>query len=376
MQTQSVGQIEQCPYRRPVENSGDSGKALCGLLTEISGVHSTKHCQVTRAACEACCQSFRPSPRDLNPIVAGLLYNLTDEITSQGGVPGCDAVRVAELNQFAEHSIPAVAPDEDDGSVVKTASISPGPLPDLKEILPPPAQRCDPAVRKWSVGVTTAPRRLSTLSACLDSLINAGWDAPRLFIDSPVEIEPRFSALAKTLRETKVGAWPNFYLALTEMVMRDLDADAFMMVQDDVVFYEHPDLRNYLEQILWPGSVPGLVSLFCPRDYTQPQPGWHVFDGEWFWGAQAFVFSKEAAQLFLSDWRVLMHRWNPQHNGIAQIDVLTGKWAYRSDVTVYYPTPSLVQHIGHISALWTENHRAVGPRHADQFAGDFEAEQE
>jgi hypothetical protein len=345
---------------------------LCGILIEVTGVDDTKLCQVGRAVCEACCQSFQPSPRDLNPVVAGVLYNLTDEIVSQRGVPGCDAARATELNQFAEASLPAVAPDEDDGSVTHTRSFSPASLPNLNDVLPPPGRRCDPAVRKWSVGVTTAPRRLPTLESCLDSLNSAGWDTPRLFVDSPVEIAQRYSGLPKTLRETKVGAWPNFYLALTEMVMRDPDADAFMLVQDDVVFFEHPDLRSYLEEILWPGNSPGLVSLFCPRDYTQHDAGWHLFDGEWFWGAQTFVFSKEVAQLFLSDWRVLMHRWNPMHDGLAQIDVLTGKWAYRSDVSVYYPTPSLVQHVGHVSALWTQNHRAVGPRHADRFAGDME----
>jgi hypothetical protein len=47
-----------------------------------------------------------------------------------------------------------------------------------------------------------------------------------------------------------------------------------------------------------------------------------------------------------------MHRWNPKHKGLANLDALIGQWAERSRVPIFFPTPSLVQHIGHVSTLW------------------------
>ena len=87
-----------------------------------------------------------------------------------------------------------------------------------------------------------------------------------------------------TWREDGVGAWPSWYLALAELVLQQPDADAYLMLQDDVVLHDRESLRGYLERVLWPGDRPGLVSLF----YTGPDttPGWHR-DEAWHWGARA-----------------------------------------------------------------------------------------
>ena len=142
------------------------------------------------------------------------------------------------------------------------------------------------------------------------------------------------------------------------------------MIQDDVLFFNHNDLKNYLERTLWKTTEPCIASLFCPRDYTQPKRGWFEFDGPWVWGAQAFVFSRSAAQLFLMDKEVVHHRWNERYEGMFGIDVLVGRWANRCGVPIHYPTPSLVQHIGHVSAIWKRAHIS-GARRADNFAGDL-----
>ena len=153
---------------------------------------------------------------------------------------------------------------------------------------------------------------------------------------------------------------------------REPDADAYLMVQDDVLFFCHPGLRSYLEQVLWPGQAPGVVSLFCPRDYTQARAGWHQFPQQWFWGAQTFIYSREAAQQFLADARVVMHRWNGDYDGgTTGIDVVIGEWAYRRGIPLHFPSPSLVQHVGEVSTLW-ETARIAGPRRADRFAGDLD----
>jgi hypothetical protein len=180
----------------------------------------------------------------------------------------------------------------------------------------------------------------------------------------------RFSDLPVTLREPRIGAWPNYYLALGELFMRDPDADAYLLIQDDSLFFAHAGLRVYLEQILWPGPEPGIVSLFCSRSYTQPVNGWHRFDGNWVWCALAFIFSNAAAKRFLADRSVIEHRCATPGEGLTKIDILIGAWAHERQVPLYYPTPSLVQHIGDVSTLWPLA-RIVGDRRADRFAGDL-----
>jgi hypothetical protein len=219
--------------------------------------------------------------------------------------------------------------------------------------------------------VTTAPRRQPTLSGCLDSLLRAGWERPRLFVDGPVAVEARFADLPVTVRETRVGAWPNFYLALAEMLMREPKADAFFLIQDDVLLYDRRDLRRYLEECLWPADPVGAVSLFCSSTYTRPQAGWHAPEAPWVWGAQTFLFPRASAKRLVADPDVLEHRWSGRNQGLANIDVVVGEWAARHGLAVYCPTPSLAQHVGHTSTLWPDA-LIEGGRWADRFAGDAE----
>jgi hypothetical protein len=202
-------------------------------------------------------------------------------------------------------------------------------------------------------------------------LRRAGWEKPRLFVDSAVTIGERFADLPITFRENKLGAWPNYYLALVELLMRDPEADAFLLVQDDGIFYDRENLREHLEQVLWPADPIGLVSLYCSKAYTQPKPGWHRKKGRWAWGAVAFVFPQELAKRFICDPVVVEHRWSGPKQGLAIIDSVIGAWASRQKIAIYYPTPSLVQHVGDTSTLWPHE-RAAGIRRADQFAGDME----
>ncbi len=188
-----------------------------------------------------------------------------------------------------------------------------------------------------------------------------------MFIDGPVDMPASFHHLERTERNPRLGAWPSYYLAVAELLMRDPDADAFLLVQDDAVFAAGFDVRTYLERILWPGNRPGIVSLLCPQPYTQSQPGWHPFIDDWVCGAQAFAFSREAAQSFLADSAVVSHRFERERNPLADIDWCVGQWASRHKRPIYYPTPSLVQHIGQISSLW-QGRRAWGSRRASWLA--------
>ena len=128
--------------------------------------------------------------------------------------------------------------------------------------------------------------------------------------------------------------------------------------------------RQYLESFLWPDDGACIASLYCSTKYVQETAGWHKFDKSWVWGAVAFVFSRDALKAFISSPIVFDHRELPDDQGLIEIDVLIGKVAVALDIPIYYPSPSLVQHIGTISTLW-DTARAVNGRRASQFLGDL-----
>ena len=219
-------------------------------------------------------------------------------------------------------------------------------------VLPLPRLRHGRAVRLWSVGVTTAPRRRPTLEWTLDSLVRAGWTTARLFVDSSVTIPQRYASFPVTYREPKVGAWPNFYLGLAELLMRDPFADAYLMLQDDVELHDRANLREYLERFLWPTDPPGPVSLYCSGPTVRPTAGWAQHDHAWFLGALAFIFPHDAAREFVFNPDALEHRRTAGLNGLANVDTVVGRWAYHRGTPLYFPSPSLCRHTGRTSAMW------------------------
>jgi hypothetical protein len=409
--------IDSCGFRGDVRAEARGETAHCGLIEKILGVGDRASFRVGRDVCLACCQEMPPQADRINPVIASIIYPLAVSLAAQGA----DARHMAEVRERAERRLDAEIPPEDatppwprraevacgyldepigttdqedrrggmreavyrcrhPGHASTTESQCrlcrdwaevPGPAPTpLAQLVPARPPRRGPTIRSWAVGVTTAPRRQETLSLCLDSLFRAGWDAPRLFVDSRVNIAPRFAHLPVTLREPAMGAWPNFYLGLAELLLRSPEEDAYVMVQDDAVFYDRENLREYLEAVLWPDWPLGAASLYCPMVYTQPSAGWYRHDGVWVYGAVAFVFPRESAKHLIADLRVLGHRWSRRNEGLANIDLVIGHWASRCNVPIVHPTPSLVQHIGDTSTLWPRG-RALGARKADRFAGDL-----
>ena len=294
--------VEHCFFRRDVRHQAGTEFATCKLLQQLSGVEDSQLCEVRRDVCRACCESTEPSMPQINAVLASRLYRLTDHIVSRGGVEGCDSDSASNLRHWAEDRLEIRLPGEGSppatrrsgggchylggevGTRIRPAASGHSrvatyvcrhpshietttaecrrcrdwkdkPLDasvPIERLLPPPARRTGSRVRHWAVGVTTAPRPQPTLSSCLDSLLLAGWEVPRLFVDSAVTVADRFSDLPLTFRETKLGPWPNYYLALLELLMREPEADAFMLVQDDVIFDDRYNLREYLEGMLWP----------------------------------------------------------------------------------------------------------------------------
>ena len=413
-----IRRVEDCPFRKDLGEAEGKETARCDLLRHWIGTElMSVPCTVRRDACEACCASWPPSHSELNPVIASLLVTLCDQVMAAGAVNGSVAEKTVAVRDRAVENLdvswtqpsppllvqgagtcayfgaaigfrPVLTPHgggrmtvyqcrhPDHGETTPAECIlcrdwsvhARVEFPALREIVPVPERRHGSKVCAWSVGVITAPRRTATLDTCLDSLIRAGWERPRLFVDTATTIATRHAGLPLTVREPRIGAFPNYYLALAELVMRDPDADAYMLAEDDVVFSDREDLRAYLEDVLWPSDPVGAVSLYCSSVYTRSDPGWHRFDGKWVWGALALIFSPESARSFLGDPLIFAHR-SSKDEGLADTDALIGVWSHQRELPLFFPTPSLVQHIGETSSLWPTS-RAFGHRRADRFAGD------
>ncbi|QDT40367.1 hypothetical protein Pan241w_04230 [Gimesia alba] len=228
-------------------------------------------------------------------------------------------------------------------------------------------------VKHWAVGVTTAPRKKSTLLQTLDSLKAAGWDFPRLFTEPGVEIPSEFNRLPVSRRDETLGAFPNWYLALTELVLRNPRAEAFLLCQDDVLFAT--DLRDYLEFTLWPEKQIGVISIYCPSHYPQAtKPGFIREDRGWdSWGALAYIFSNPSARAILCDSMVLNHRDFGPADGLHHIDSVVGFWCERNNLPYFVHSPSLAQHIGESSTIYPRA-TASGNRQAKDYREQCEFE--
>lgn len=410
--------VESCRYREAPPSTNQSQGAVCGLVRELTGLLDPELCAVSLDACLACCGSFAPSAERINPVIASLVHRGATDVIAVGGKPGCSLEQALALRSFATehlqmefpanalvsrparshapccylgpeisaHAAPVRAQARafacaHPGHSVTTEDLchrcrdwasQPRPAPPpLTELIPSERVRQGSRVKKWAVGVTSSPRRVPTVDWSVDSVIRAGWGAPRVFQDGAVKLAARLAGLDTTVRTRSLGAWPNFFLGLAELLMQEPDADAYLMVQDDALFYDRQDVRRYLEQVLWFSEPPGLVSLYCSSAYTRPGSGWYQIDPPWVWGALAFVFPRELALRFVSDAGVINHRRTQVRDGCAQIDVLIGVWAERHGIPIDFPTPSLVQHIGDASTIWRTG-QAFGPRRADRFLGDLD----
>ena len=355
---------DSCKYR--VENGENHQCTFIGQL--LAGLDASS-ADVNQETCEACCRSFLPTPEDFNPVVASLLWSRCENGLADDRIAADSELtkRLAKTRDLAEASLPLVLADEDDlpTDTISEESQERGTVEQLLQMLPIPSYSGG-TLSSWAVGITTAPRRQPTLERCLRSLQSCGWDQFHLFIDGEITVSEEFSAASTTVRNPAAGAWRNFYLSLSELVRRYPSCNALMMIQDDALWSTHLPVRDYLEQIRWPDDNRFVISPYCCADYTAEKAGWHEFRDMWVYGAVALIFSRTAAEDFLAD-PIVIERCRIDYP--AGIDVVIGDWAKRRNIRVIFPTPSLVQHIGDVSTLWSTA-RAVGLRRATRFVGD------
>lgn len=193
---------------------------------------------------------------------------------------------------------------------------------------------------RWAVGVTTAPRPEPTLARTLASLADAGWPEFHVFADGETSV-PMSKHL--TLRLPAVGAFPNWVLALEELVQRHVHASHYLLVQDDVIFCRN--VRAYVEGL----DLDGLVSLYRSARHPGVDTYRHQ-DGHRFIGALAIVIPQQDARRLVASRLAVDHRLR-RTRSTDLIDGALGKWCCDNGTPLWVHGPSLVQHTGHTSTL-------------------------
>lgn len=226
------------------------------------------------------------------------------------------------------------------------------------------------AVRRWAVGLTTAPRPEATLARTMQSLSVTGWPTAEIHVFAEPDAlsgNEDFSG-AVTVRGRKAGAFSNWYLALQELVFTQPTADAYLMFQDDIVCCR--GLRKYLERELWPAEATGFVSLYCgmlQSNSAGTQGFMKMQTGDMLYGALAMAFPASAARALLL--HPLFQRHRESRNGTHGIDTVLAKWVTESGLPGFVYSPSLVSHTGVTSAIF-RCCRDGPERRTDSFVGE------
>lgn len=229
-----------------------------------------------------------------------------------------------------------------------------------------PAEIKRPGPASIACGMVTAPRKESTVELAYASMVRAGFERPILYAE-PDSVIPTEALVCN--RTHTLGCWENYRQSLEYLIAHQRNADAYLIAQDDILFAEDDgsqQLATWLRHALWPFDGLGVVSLYCPHLYAK-ESGWHRFGKRWLWGACAFLWPRESLRHFLATKAV---QWS-EKGETRRVDVAVGEWAVQYGAEVWYPSPSLVQHIGHTSTIWGPGNRATGRRAAKEFVGNM-----
>ena len=169
-------------------------------------------------------------------------------------------------------------------------------------------------VRKWGVGImTTIRRKDSAIAVTLESFRGTGFDPPVVFTDLT----------------GKGGLW-NLHRTLRSLLEMYPDADAYAVIEDDVLFSRN--IREYLEEELWPSvDEHGCIcSVFTPTIYSSDKR-WHVENrGTKTWMSQFRIYHPLTARKLVDD----LENDQRLNNRGRQNDATVGGWAEKNNINI------------------------------------------
>lgn len=186
----------------------------------------------------------------------GYCKRILNEMNSWG-IKGCaDKYRRKWIEAFLDARFPKIKTKYPSGSalfseILASVGYSPEPEQPIKYVKPINSAKHQSSSIKWAYGITTVPERIEHhLPRTLNSLLDAGFGNPRLFVDGGTESQYAHLGLQVTTRNPKVKAYANWYLSLLELFMRNPDAQRFAIFQDDIKAVKN--LRPYLDRLPFP----------------------------------------------------------------------------------------------------------------------------
>jgi hypothetical protein len=212
----------------------------------------------------------------------------------------------------------------------------------------------------WTVAVTTAPRKDSTVHRCLGSICENGW-IPTIFAEPGFGLKTYFQLFQHRHR---LGVWHN-WLASARWAIEQ-GSDFILTAQDDSLF--HPESRLLIESIQWPADA-AFVSLYTPKHYTVGKGGEYRPVGvrrvntSSLWGACALVWRPGVLARFVDHpiaktWlgvrgstRAVMDKRKADPALIANSDTAIGNIANALGLTMYFVDPSPVEHVAKYSTI-------------------------
>ena len=200
------------------------------------------------------------------------------------------------------------------------------------------------------IAVTTAPRHGTThLEATVASLRAAGWE--RFHVQANPD-SPAIDGVHWHANAERLYPWPNFLQCVRAGVASG--EPLVCVAQDDIEVAR--GLRTHLQGIgngIYSPYSPGSLTEACDTEYGGGR-GW-VDVPEPFLrlrthGACFYAMRRETAVLLADTVDHLMRRESPGRERLS-IDGWIGKWCLWQRVPLFHHVPSLVQHVGRVSAL-------------------------
>ena len=223
---------------------------------------------------------------------------------------------------------------------------------------------------EWVCAVTTVPSRKKLLERTLDSIHNAGFVQPRIFIDiqdsEKQSVADTYIDYSRnltndiTIRTPNIRTFGNWFLALTEMYIRHPYAHRYAFFQDDIVFcknvrqyldcVEYID-NSYLNLITYPQNEAEKRKYFDKSIPEKEMTGWYKSNGIGK-GAQALVFNRQTLYEIITS-EYLLNRPRDLLKGHQNIDGGLAIAMKQKRITEYVHSPSLVRHTGDVTTIFT-----------------------
>jgi len=227
-----------------------------------------------------------------------------------------------------------------------------------------------------AVGVTTAPRRVTTLDRCLTSIVNAGFSEPVIFAEPDSKLSSYAKQFRVIQREHKFGAWRNWLWGSKGMLSLFPGAEGILMVQDDTELSPH--CRGIINASLWPDDC-GMIQLCTSASYHRNikpnRLGVLKINGRNYFlaGACACLFPRHVLHRIVSygmryNWRGWFNKHEPDPTKKKGIDTFIGRALSWLHLNPWYFRPSLAAHFGAVSSLGHGN--MSGNRRTLDYIGD------